>query len=67
MKKRNFIILIMTVVCMVAFGVAIYTNKPKGVITENSEETYYLYEETVLGTELNPSSENYAPTESITE
>ena len=68
MKKRiYFLISIFAVVCMVAFGVAIYTNKPKDVITENSEETYYLYEETELGTELNPSSENYAPTESIIE
>lgn len=63
MKKRIFLTLILAVVCMIALGVTIYTKKPKDVITENDVETYYLYEETELGTELNPSSENYIPTE----
>ena len=67
MKKRFFIILILAVVCMVVLGITIYTKKQKNVITENGEETYYTYKETELGTELNPTTENYTPTEGTTE
>lgn len=70
MKKKYSICLILVVVCMVALGVTIYTksanNTKNANVTEYEygEETYYIYEEDMdLGTELNPSSENYTPTE----
>ena len=63
MKKGIFVILILAVICMVALGVTIYTKNVK--ITEYGEETYYVYEEVELGTELNPSSESYTPIENV--
>ena len=65
MKKRYVFFLILAVACMIVLGVTIYTKNEN--ITEYGMETYYLYEETELGTELNPSSENYTPTESTAE
>ena len=65
MKKKYIFIPILAVVCIVAFGAAIYTKNED--ITEYDEETYYVYEETGFGTELNPLSEDYTPTESVSE
>ena len=65
MKKKYIFIPILAVVCIVAFGAAIYTKNED--ITEYDEETYYVYEETEFGTELNPLSEDYTPTESVSE
>lgn len=63
MKKKHFFFLILVVICVVTLGVTLYTKNMNTTEYEYGEETYIYKEEMELGTELNPSSENYAPTE----
>ncbi|MDE6313316.1 MAG: hypothetical protein K2M46_06800 [Lachnospiraceae bacterium] len=60
MRKKSRIFMVMvTVVCIVLFGVIIFT---KINITDYDTETH-TYEETEFGNKSNTISEDYAPTE----
>lgn len=57
----------LAVVCMVALGAVIYTKYTKNEIIYEYDEDTYIFEDTELGTEVNITSEDYTPTEIISE
>ena len=67
MKKKTILLLMLAVVCMVALGAVIYTKYTKNEIIYEYDEDTYIFEDTELGTEVNITSEDYTPTEIISE